>query len=73
MIYLFGEFGKRERQIYRPGFAVVNGETPCATAPLTAGVRQLGFSDGHVSVGTAIQRVRDESAHGECVERQLKS
>lgn len=73
VLYLFGEFGERERQIYRPRFAVVNGETPRATAPLTAGVGQLRFSDGHVPIGTAVQRVRNESAHGERVERQLRA
>lgn len=73
LVYLFGEFGKCERQVYRPGFAVVNGETPGTAAPLTTGVRQLRFSDGHVSIRTAVQRVRDEPPHGERVKRQLKS
>lgn len=70
--YLFGEFAERERQIYRPRLAVVNGKAPRAAAPLAAGFGQLRLCDGHVSVGTPVQRVRNEPTHGERVERQLK-
>lgn len=70
--YLFGKLGERERQVYRSGLAVVNGETPRASTPLAAGVGQLRFPDGHVPVGTTVRRVRHELAHGERVERQLK-